>query len=434
MRDAAIRVEGLGKRYRLGMRRERYGSLRERLSQTWARGARQPGASEAGSFWALKDVSCEVARGQTLGVIGANGAGKSTLLKILSRVTEPTEGCAQVRGRVGSLLEVGTGFHPELTGRENVFLNGAILGMKRSEIQRRFDEIVAFAEVEPFIDTPIKRYSSGMYVRLAFAVAAHLDVDVLVVDEVLAVGDAAFQRKCLGKMEDLKGSTGRTVLFVSHNLGAVKLLCDSCLLLDHGRLTAAGPAEEIVNTYLQRSLQQGGGGFVDLSGEGARRGVQKPLALNAVYESIRLVDRQGRTSDVVFEREPFSVELTLRCRARQASLELILVVMNLEGTVIYSSFSGPQPRAVEPGRYQVRCRIDPNILRPGSYRFRLLLRSGQWQDIVPSAAAFRVQTDPAHADELHYGTQHPALMGVVRVEHAWGEFQAVEDAGAVCHA
>jgi lipopolysaccharide transport system ATP-binding protein len=257
MSDIAIRVEGLGKRYRIG-RQERYRTLRDTLVEGAQRtvrtirgwlsrdGRREP---DEQTIWALKDVSFEVKRGEVLGIIGRNGAGKSTLLKILSRVTEPTEGWAEVRGRVGSLLEVGTGFHPELTGRENIYLNGAILGMKRAEIARKFDEIVAFAEVEKFIDTPVKHYSSGMYLRLAFAVAAHLEPEILLVDEVLAVGDAAFQKKCLGKMGEVAGE-GRTVLFVSHNMAAVQVLCSKAVVLHKGQVVYGGGAEGAVAFYL----------------------------------------------------------------------------------------------------------------------------------------------------------------------------------------
>src|SRR5881628_3746544 len=246
MSDIAIRVEGISKHYRIGARQERYYTLRDTLTEAVTRpfqklaaffsrngaGTRTP---EAWSIWALKDVSFDVKRGEVVGIIGRNGAGKSTLLKILSRITEPTEGRAKIHGRVGSLLEVGTGFHPELTGRENIYLNGAILGMKKAEIDWKFDGIVEFAEVEQFIDTPVKHYSTGMYLRLAFAVAAHLEPEILIVDEVLAVGDTAFQKKCLGKMGDV-AKEGRTVLFVSHNLAAIENLCSSSFLLDSGRV------------------------------------------------------------------------------------------------------------------------------------------------------------------------------------------------------
>lgn len=261
MSDIAIRVDGLGKYYRIG-RRESYKTLRDSLTDLIHAPLRRlslsarPNSSSSeqpqvddGHIWALKDVSLEVKRGEVLGIIGRNGAGKTTLLKILSRITEPTEGCAEIRGRIGSLLEVGTGFHPELTGRENICLNGAILGMRRVEIDRKFDEIVAFAEIEKFIDTPVKRYSSGMYVRLAFAVAAHLDPEILVVDEVLAVGDAAFQEKCLGRMSAVS-SEGRTVLFVSHNMDAITRLCTRAIWLDAGKVTEDGSPERVVGKYL----------------------------------------------------------------------------------------------------------------------------------------------------------------------------------------
>ncbi len=260
MTDAIIQVEGLGKRYVLGQQRGggQYQTLREGLTGMLKAPLRrlrrgQPGgptaADEPTDFWALRDVNFEVKRGEVVGIIGRNGAGKSTLLKVLSRITEPTTGRIRIAGRVASLLEVGTGFHPELTGRENIFLNGAILGMHRSEIKAKFDEIVAFAEVERFLDTPVKRYSSGMYVRLAFAVAAHLEPEILIVDEVLAVGDAEFQAKCLGKMKDVAGG-GRTVLFVSHQLNAVQSLCTRCLLLARGQLVAAGKPAAIIASYL----------------------------------------------------------------------------------------------------------------------------------------------------------------------------------------
>jgi lipopolysaccharide transport system ATP-binding protein len=258
--DVIISFEDLGKRYRINQQLEnqRYTALREVIAHRVRRvlDFRKPasGSSTATDFWALKDVTFEVRRGEVVGIIGRNGAGKSTLLKIASRITEPTEGRVRLRGRVASLLEVGTGFHPELTGRENIFLNGAILGMTRAEIKGKFDEIVAFAEVEQFLDTPVKRYSSGMYVRLAFAVAAHLEPEILVVDEVLAVGDAQFQKKCLGKMGEV-ASGGRTVLFVSHNMSAIQALCPKAVLLNAGRVQFVGPSAEAAGVYLDRSDQ-----------------------------------------------------------------------------------------------------------------------------------------------------------------------------------
>ncbi|MEP6913213.1 MAG: ABC transporter ATP-binding protein [bacterium] len=263
MTDIAIRCEGLSKQYRLG-ERESYKALRDVITDAAAspfrrlRSAlhngngseiRNPKSEIRNSFWALKDVSFEVNAGEVIGIIGRNGAGKSTLLKILSRITKPTRGHAEIHGRVGSLLEVGTGFHPELTGRENIYLNAAILGMRKSEVERKFDEIVAFAEVEKFIDTPVKRYSSGMYVRLAFAVAAHLETEVLLVDEVLAVGDAQFQKKCFEKMREI-GRGGRTILFVSHNMSAMRNICERGLILDLGKLTGDGEINSVVDNYI----------------------------------------------------------------------------------------------------------------------------------------------------------------------------------------
>jgi lipopolysaccharide transport system ATP-binding protein len=262
MTDTAIRVEGLSKRYRIGSKQESYKTLREAITHLALnpvrkvrslakRNGHSRNAQHASDtvLWALKDVTFDVKRGEVLGIIGQNGAGKSTLLKILSRITEPTEGYADIHGCVGSLLEVGSGFHPELSGRENIYFNGSVLGMKKSDIEKRFDEIVAFAQVEKFIDTPVKRYSSGMYMRLAFAVAAHLEPEILVVDEVLAVGDAAFQKKCLGKMGEVARS-GRTVLFVSHNIGAIKTLCSRCLLLDNGQVLIDDTPSSAIERYL----------------------------------------------------------------------------------------------------------------------------------------------------------------------------------------
>lgn len=264
MSEVAIRVEGLSKQYRIGVRREKYKTLRDSLVETAAAPFRRmnnlfrgsgkntddQSGSDTDSFWALKDISFDIKCGEVVGVIGRNGAGKSTMLKVLSRITEPTSGYAEIHGRIGALLEVGTGFHQELTGRENVFLNGAILGMRREEIARKFDEIVEFAEVGKFIDTPVKRYSSGMHLRLAFSVAAHLEPEILLVDEVLAVGDVAFQKKCVGKMEDV-ASQGRTVLFVSHNLAAIKELCQTSIVLDGGQLAFRGSVVEGLAHYGQ---------------------------------------------------------------------------------------------------------------------------------------------------------------------------------------
>jgi lipopolysaccharide transport system ATP-binding protein len=262
MSKPIISVEGISKCYRLGLAAKQHATFRDAIIGTLSAPLRRfqelsEEGTEEDTFWALRDLSFEVNRGEVLGIVGRNGAGKSTLLKILSRITEPTSGCVRLRGRVASLLEVGTGFHPELTGRENIYLNGSILGMRKQEITRKFDEIVAFAEIEKFLDTPVKRYSSGMYVRLAFAVAAHLEPEILIVDEVLAVGDVQFQKKCLGKMQEVATGGGRTVLFVSHNMAAVRSLCQTGILLEGGKLTLRGSSEEVVNRYITGMVDEG---------------------------------------------------------------------------------------------------------------------------------------------------------------------------------
>lgn len=304
MTETTIRADGISKRFAIG-RVRRHDTLRDRLSDvrswlpTFGRGSNDAGAAE--TLWALNDVSFEVKQGEVVGVIGRNGAGKSTLLKVLSRITKPSAGRAEIHGRVGSLLEVGTGFHPELTGRENIFLNGAILGMHRAEIERKFDEIVAFAEVEKFIETPVKHYSSGMYVRLAFAVAAHLEPEILLVDEVLAVGDAAFQKKSLGKLGDV-AREGRTVLFVSHNIAAITRICDRILLLDQGRLKADGPAYEVAKAYLT-------------SGIGMMAVREWPTLAQAPgndivrLQAVRVLNHRGEISEAVDIRNPVGIEM-----------------------------------------------------------------------------------------------------------------------------
>jgi lipopolysaccharide transport system ATP-binding protein len=308
MSDVAIRCEGLSKRYRIG-ERESYRALRDTLAnamrapfQTFSRKSRRAGGQEdsaVNTFWALNDVSFEVKRGEVVGIIGRNGAGKSTLLKILSRITKPTSGEARIDGRVASLLEVGTGFHPELTGRENIFLNGAILGMKKVEIKARFDEIVAFAEIEKFVDTPVKRYSSGMYVRLAFAVAAHLEPEILLVDEVLAVGDASFQKKCLNKMQEV-GKHGRTVFFVSHNMAAITRLCQRTILLGQGRVLADGPSARVVGSYLRAG-----------TGTTAAREWTENAPGNDIarLKAVRVRTQDGRVTEEIDIREPVGIEM-----------------------------------------------------------------------------------------------------------------------------
>jgi lipopolysaccharide transport system ATP-binding protein len=335
MSDIAIRVKNLGKLYRLGPR-ERYQALRDKLTDAMTmpfRAIRNWGRPSGGNqppkdfLWALKDVSLEIKRGEAVGIIGRNGAGKSTLLKILSRITEPTEGFAEIRGRVGSLLEVGTGFHPELTGRENIYLNGAILGMKKTEIVRKFDEIVAFAEIEKFLDTPVKHYSSGMYVRLAFAVAAHLEPEILLVDEVLAVGDAAFQKKCLGKMGDVT-KQGRTVLFVSHNMGAIAQLCPKSVLLRSGRVDAIDESNAIVAKYLSESLQAKA--EVQLDPERA------PL-LPAVFTHFWIADEEGAPISAVDVTKAFNIGISIFVRREVPGTDVSLQFRNKLSQPLFTS-------------------------------------------------------------------------------------------------
>jgi lipopolysaccharide transport system ATP-binding protein len=334
MPQVTIRAERLGKRYRFRGKGPAYTTVSDTLAYLaraplrWV--GRDPRPTPTQTFWALKDVSFEARAGEAVGLIGRNGAGKSTLLKVLSRVTEPTEGQAALWGTTGALLEVGTGFHPELTGRENVFLNGAILGMKRAEVARRFDEIVAFAEMEQFIDTPAKHYSSGMYMRLAFAVAAHLDTGLLFVDEVLAVGDAEFQRRCLSKMEQV-GAQGRTVFFVSHDMAAVTRLCTRALLLDHGRIVADGPASEVVHRYLHGGAMHGA----------AVREWPTPQAAPgddvARLRAVRVLDEAGRPTPEIDIRRPVQIEVEYWNLRPDAQPHVSLQFFNESGTCMFTS-------------------------------------------------------------------------------------------------
>jgi ABC-type polysaccharide/polyol phosphate transport system ATPase subunit len=350
----SIEVEALGKRYFLGEDHAGMGNLRETLSAAVRRIGRPRGPRA--EIWSLRDVTLEVPEGTALGVIGRNGAGKSTLLKVLTRITEPTTGVARTRGRVGSLLEVGTGFHPELTGRENVFLNGAVLGMGRRAIERRFDEIVEFAGVERFLDTPVKRYSSGMYLRLAFSVAAHLDADILLVDEVLAVGDAEFQRKCLGRMQSVERS-GRTVLFVSHNLDAIVRLCPTCVWLEQGSVVALGPSADVVDAYLSAGIQQTERQtFDDVPGQ--------PVVLR----SVGVMNPAGTCTSVLRRDEPFVIEVTFEVKTPVPDLNVAVSVQSLRGLrVLDEALSDHPPAPLErPGRYATRLTIPP-VLNTGDY-------------------------------------------------------------------
>lgn len=368
MSDLAIRVQDLGKQYRIGLSPTRYRTLRESLVESInipARLKRKDNGDELGKFWALRDISFDVRKGKVLGVIGRNGAGKSTLLKILSRVTEPSEGYAEIHGQVGSLLEVGTGFHPELTGRENIYLNGAILGMPRTEIDSKFDQIVSFAEVEQFIDTPVKRYSSGMYLRLAFAVAAHLEPDILVVDEVLAVGDAEFQRRCLGKMSDV-AKQGRTVLFVSHNMSAILRLTEEAILLDKGQLVLRAPTQETVDYYMSTGYSQTGQRTWESDEISDSAAPFRPIEL-------RLSNQKGTTIDTVRSTEPITINVEYELESPITGLRVGLYLMTTRGEYVFTSFDTDQPEMYErysvrpEGRYTSSCTLPPNFLNEGRY-------------------------------------------------------------------
>ena len=365
----AVQVESLGKEYKLGDR-----AHMNRVTESLSRALAAPGralrrrSSEpeapAGTVWALRDVSFQIEQGEVVGFVGRNGAGKSTLLKVLSRITDPTEGWALLDGRVGSLLEVGTGFHLELTGRENVFMSGAILGMRRAEILRKFDEIVEFAEIGRHLDTPVKRYSSGMQVRLGFAVAAHLETEILIVDEVLSVGDAAFQRKCLGKIEDVAHGGGRTILFVSHNMQAVKALCDRAIYLEEGRVKLIGDSDAVVRSYLDYTSAAAPERTWD---DPARRPGNEQLRLVAV----RVLDPAGAVASVISSSSSFVVELELDVAHPHSALTVGFDLQTDDGNVVLSSFHTDAPAGVRPelhvGRNVVRSTVPGAFLNAGGY-------------------------------------------------------------------
>jgi len=371
----AISVKNIGKRYKIGAAETkfRYNMLRDVIVDTVAAPIRIAKALVGKSdrwmnqnyVWALRDISFDLEEGKVLGIVGRNGAGKSTLLKILSRVTEPTTGTVTVRGRVGSLLEVGTGFHPELSGRENIYMNGAILGMKRAEIDSKFDEIVEFSEVGQFIDTPVKRYSSGMYLRLAFAVAAHLEPEILVVDEVLAVGDAEFQKKCLGKMNDV-AQQGRTVLFVSHNMSAILRLTQEAIVLHKGQMIMRGPTQEAVDYYLSSGQSQAGEKIWDAESVGVANAEFTPL-------SLKVKDRSGKVVDTVRSVEPVTLEFEYQLNSSITGLRVGLYISTMRGEYIFTSFDTDDASLYEEfdtrhaGRYISRAEIPADMFNEGRY-------------------------------------------------------------------
>ena len=404
MSDIAISIRGLGKRYIIGAR-EQYDTLRDRIAAAASRPFRRlaPGGLGASTtIWALRNVTHEIRRGEVVGIIGGNGAGKSTLLKILSRITTPTEGEAEIHGRIGSLLEIGTGFHPDLTGRENIFLNGAILGMRKAEIERKFDEIVEFAEVGEFIDTPVKHYSSGMYVRLGFAVAAQMEPEILIVDEVLAVGDVHFQRKCLGKLDDVARG-GRTVLFVSHNMAAVQRLCTSAILLDRGRLVRVGDVRSTVASYLGGEAR---GGFA----VEARTGEAQILSAD-------LEDKRGSPLDAPVCTEPIVCRITFTLPQRTPGVRIGIGVLSCDGVPIFTTnnvdagFACPSG----PGDFEACVTIPAGTLLAGDFHVALCLwNPGAILDLQEPALSFSVDAgrSPLYAENA-------TRKGYVHVDCAW---------------
>jgi lipopolysaccharide transport system ATP-binding protein len=410
-----IRVENLGKQYRIGGPQAAYSTLRESL----AGAIRSPlkrilrgGRSTDETFWALSDVNFEVAPGEVIGIIGRNGAGKSTLLKVLSRITEPTTGRIELYGRVASLLEVGTGFHPELTGRENVYLNGAILGMRRTEIESKFDEIVAFAELEKFLDTPVKRYSSGMYMRLAFAVASHLEPEILVVDEVLAVGDAQFQKKCLGKMSDVS-KQGRTVLFVSHNMTAVQSLCRRAAWLQQGRIVDEGAVSDVVSNYLKTASQA------------AQEQIWDDIETAPGNEQVRIRRASVRPLTEKPDTEitistPFVIEFEFWNLQPDAYLNLSLVLYNEAEVAVFNTGPTNEPnwhgRPFPVGLFRSSCFVPGNLLNDGAHRVQLFVIRDQ------SAAVFiydEVLVFDVRDSLAGRGPWHGKVIGAVRPQLEW---------------
>lgn len=408
--DIAISVRGLGKAYTIAHNQSQHTTAAEALMSRLRRPLQR---ARTETFWALKDVSFDVQRGDVVGIIGRNGAGKSTLLKILSRITEPTTGEIDLYGRVGSLLEVGTGFHPELTGRENIYLNGAILGMRKSEIDRQFDAIVDFAGVEQFLDTPVKRYSSGMYVRLAFAVAAHLEPEILVVDEVLAVGDAQFQKKCLGKMKDVAGQ-GRTVLFVSHNMQAIRILCSRCVLLKHGAVMANGESADVTSSYMGEEDKS--------TGERSWSLESAPGDDTIRLISLKAMNREGMVCSEFSSDGDVFVGMTLDVRNIHQALRVGFELLWQDGTVVFTSFhNDSQPSSwptLEIGINRLSCRIPPGLLNKGRYSVapRIGLHCVRWIVHTPPLIEYSVNVNHGRNDYWIVSNSQP---GVIRPILSW---------------
>jgi lipopolysaccharide transport system ATP-binding protein len=425
MSDVAISLEGISKQYHIGKRKDDHKSLGASLTEAASAPFRRVGrllsrtASGAGdldeTFWALRDVSFEVKHGQIVGIIGSNGAGKSTLMKIMSRITEPTEGSGEINGRVGSLLEVGTGFHPELTGRENLFLNGAILGMRKVEIERKFDEIVAFADIDKFIDTPVKHYSSGMYVRLAFAVAAHLEPEILLVDEVLAVGDAAFQRKCLGKMSEVSKG-GRTVILISHNMAAVENLCHKGIVIEHGHVIFSGSMNQAIERYLQGNTGNGAAeqhsNSVDLT-QAPGRSKKSP----AILKRLELFSEGRPLKGQLRMGAPLTAHLRFELDRPVSNIQACIGFDSLFGQRIFTAHSVFEPQnqwGERSGEQTFVCQIPSVMLVPGEYKLKLALSiQNSEADIIEDAARLAI------IESDFYGTGRVPWNGLVVMKHRW---------------
>ena len=414
MTDTVIHVKDLSKKYIIGASQVRYDTVRDLLVNAIKAPFQKKQKDESRVLWALRDISFDIERGSVVGIVGRNGAGKSTLLKVLSRVTDPTSGIGEIHGRVGSLLEVGTGFHPELTGRENILLNGAILGMKRTEIENKFDEIVEFSEVSKFIDTPVKRYSSGMYLRLAFAVAAHLEPDILVVDEVLAVGDAEFQRKCLGKMSDV-ADQGRTVLFVSHNMSAILRLTDETMVLEKGKVIKRAPSAEAVDYYLSS-------GFVET---GERRWEDDEVPINAdpfKPVALRIKNAQGLVVNTVRSVEEMTIEFEYELSSAITGLRVGLYLTSTRGEFIFTTFDTDEPSVYEkhtvrePGRYISRCTIPVDTFNEGRFVVGVNASTYRIKRYFQDERAITFNIDPAGAPGMQW--PEPRL-GPVRPRLNW---------------
>lgn len=418
MPSTAISVENLSKSFKIdhqGSGLPGYRTLHDdlvalprRLLTRFGRNGR----SRAETIWALKDVSFDVKKGEVIGIIGGNGAGKSTLLKILNRITEPTSGGADIYGRVGALLEVGTGFHPELTGRENIFLNGAILGMTRAEIREKFDEIVAFAEIEKFLDTPVKRYSSGMYVRLAFAIAAHLDPEILLIDEVLAVGDAQFQRKCLGKMEDVAATEGRTVIFVSHSMPAILRLCPRVIWLHEGRVAADGAADDAIQRYSSLAL-------VDQGWVTWEEGISNAGVTELKFTSAGLLDKNGCRAVNFDYSEPFSLELRYTVHDYLPFCRIGFLLHALDGTPVFEIYDIDEDTdggRHDPGSYIIRCEVPGDLLKPGRYSLSLNAGMPGIKNLIYLEGALQFTV---HDHSLPGAAMNLPRLGVIRPKTKW---------------